>query len=97
MGEVLRARTSMGNGWVSGRKGGRGRELTAGNSAPQHLSTASWDDENDGNVIPHVSVVGSDVGADPTSPAVKFRKVGAGTSWTRQSSTTMLQLGLLSS
>jgi hypothetical protein len=94
MGGSLQPRTSMKNGGVSERKGGRGRELTAGNSTPQHLSTASWDDENDRNVIPHISVVGSDVGVVPTSPAVEFREVGAGAGWERQSSTMMPPLAL---
>ena len=65
MGGVLQPRTSTRNWVISERKGGRGRELTSGNSTPQHLSTASWDDGNDGddgNVVGHVPVVGSAVG-----------------------------------
>ena len=94
IGGVLPPKTSTRNGGVSERKGGRGQELTAGNSTPQHLSTVSWDNENDGDVVPHVSVVRSNVGAVPTSPTVEFREVGAAACWDRQSSMTTLPLAL---
>ena len=74
-----------------------GRELTVGNSSPQDLSTVSWDNETDGDIVPHVTVVGSAVGAVPTSPAVEFCEVGAGASFDCQISTTTPPLGLPSS
>ena len=52
MGGVLGPRTSTGNGGVSERKSGRGRELTSGSSTPHDLSTVSCDNETDGDVIP---------------------------------------------
>jgi hypothetical protein len=97
MGEAPRPQTSTGNGGISKRKGGRGRELTASNSAPHDLSTVSRDHENDGDVIPHVSVVVSSVGVAPTGPAVEFCKVGVGVGWDRHNSTTTTPLALPSS
>jgi hypothetical protein len=41
MGGVLRPKSSTGNGGVSERKGGKGRELTCGSRAPTDLSTVS--------------------------------------------------------
>ena len=97
MGGVPRARRAWEMGGVSGRKSGRGRELTAGNSSPQDLSTVSWDNQTNRDVVQHVTVVSSAVGAVPTSPAVEFREVGAGAGFDRQSSTTTTHFGLPSS
>ena len=41
VGGVTQAQMSMGNQGVSGRKGGKGRELTGGNSTLDHLRTVS--------------------------------------------------------
>ena len=97
MGEVLRARTSMGNGWVSGRKGRRGRELTGDSNTPRDLKTVSCDNKNDGDVTLHVPVMGSTVGAVPSPPAVEFCDVGVGVGWARRRSTTTMPLALPSS
>jgi hypothetical protein len=94
MGGVLLPKASTGNGGVSERKGGRGRELTCGSSAPNDFSTVSWGNKNDGNIVPHVPVMASAVGAVPTSPAVEFCEVGAGAGWDHQSSTTPPPLAL---
>ena len=94
---VPRARTSMGNGWVSGEKGGRGRELTEDSNTPRDLKTVSCDNGNDRDVTLHVPVVGSAVGAVPTLPAVEFRDVGVGVGWARRRSTTTMPLALPSS
>jgi hypothetical protein len=87
IGGVLQPKTSTVNGGVSERKGGRGRELNFGSSAPNDLSMVSWGNKHDGNVVPHVQVVASTVGAAPISPAVEFCEVGAGAGWEHQSST----------
>ena len=97
MGGVPRARTSIGNPGVSGRKGGRGRELIKGNSTHHDLRTVSRDNVNDGDVIPHVSVVASAVGAVPAWPSVELHDVGVGNSWDHQSSMTTTPLALPSS
>ena len=86
-------RTSMGNRGVSRRKGGRGRELTGGNSTHHDLRTVPRDNENDGDVVPHVPIVASAVGAVPTSPAVEFREVGAGAGFDCQNLTTIATVG----
>jgi hypothetical protein len=84
----------MQNGRISEIKRGRGRKLTGGSSAPHDLRTVSGGSKNDGNVVPHVPVVVTAVGAVPASPAVEFRAVGADAGWDRQSSTTRPPLAL---
>jgi hypothetical protein len=87
----------MGNQGVSGRKGGRGRELTGGNNTPHDLGTVSRDNKNDGDVVPHVPVVASAVGAVPACPAVELRNVSVGVGWGHHRSTKTTQLALPSS
>ena len=75
---------------------GEGRNSPYSNSAPHGLSTASCDNKDNGDVVPHISVVVSGIGAAPTNSAVQFRGVSVGIGGVCGNSTTMTPLALLS-